>query len=91
MPAEQNGKIPLKTIFHRFCPCTHGVVRPYVDAPNGTFFMVHAGKEAIVATTVNNIIILRIYRYPGRFPSGGFLPIVLRNGGTIASVIDTEC
>ena len=90
MLAEDDGKVPLKAVFHSLRSVAHRVVGPYVDSPDGVRLVVDTGQEATVASAINDIVIFGVHGDVGRFSPGGLLPILVVDGAAIASVLDSD-
>ncbi len=77
MRRKENREVPLETIAHTFRAMSHWIVRPYIDGARKARFMIHTLQESIIATSENNICILRMDCHMSTLATCRTFPVLL--------------
>ena len=83
---EDNGEVPLKTVFHSLGAIAHWVVGPDIDSTCGLIVMIDSCEVAAVASSIDNIVVGRIDGDMRRLSTGGCFPIFFRNVSSCTAV-----
>ncbi len=91
MGGEENGIVPLETVFRGYRPCPHIIHRPHIDHTAFPCTVIQALQHTHIITAIGYIRVEGISYHITTFCSCSIFHIGRSNGGSKCTAPDTEC